>query len=723
MPDRRRRRRGLIAATVLVLAACSLPDSDYFGRVPPGAELDPRVFRWCNFGDPDSLDPALTSSTAASPLVSALFDGLTTYGFDGNPVPSLATTWETSDDLRTFTFHLRTDARWSSGRAVTAYDVAYAAIRVTDQATASPNSDNLAPFKGAVATLGRRVFVLRRPVAPYPTGTVVELATAADPPDDPNRRTATHALALRDLGAPASAAYATVLAGTEVVLVMTSGGRATLPTPAGDAAWAFVYRAGAPGSGDGGVYGWVPGVELDGEPAADSAFAIRRVARADEPGLLDSLAGDEPPRPVVSAHGRDLVRSPDALGVRVPDAQTVVFETAQPTPFFLSITDNRALRTEPIEAVARAPTHWTDPDRIVTSGPLHLTAWRRRDGLTLVRSSTYWDHAAVKYERLEVLTVDDQAAATNLYYTAACDATTANVVPSTYMPVLNGEQRGRPYKDYEVTTNLGVYFAWVNTKRITNRHLRRALAFAIDRTAIPRFTHGGEVASAQLTPGTPIAKLAPADLAACGVAEDTPGVALVMTAGELCYVPPPGLNYDDAAAQREVALARAELGDAFPKTLDYRYNAGSEAHKQIAEYLQAAWARLGIDVTLTSEDFNAMLADGRAGNYDIMRFGQQGNVADAESEFMVLFRCGTPDNRGGYCNPAFDKLLDEAQPLRDRRARNAKIREAESVMINDAPVIPLYVYTLKLLVKPYVRDYHSNVINQPPLWRAWIARP
>lgn len=674
------------------MSACGLPDTgDYFGRVPVP---DPHVFRWCNFGEPDRLDPVVASSSASAPLVSALFDALTTYGFDGNPVPSLATHWETSDDLRTFTFHLRGDARWSNGRAVTAWDVAYSAIRVVDPAVASQNADNLAPIANAPGSLARRVFVLRTGAAPYHAGDVVELAGDGEPPDDPNRRTAPRELALRDLGAAEADAYARVPAGAEVVLVMTSGGRATLPTPRGDAPWAYVHAAG--------VDGWVPAAELTGEPAGDVPFAVH-------------AAGG----PTVTVPGRALVRSPDALGIAVPDARTIVFTTAQPTPFFLPITDNRALRTTPIEAVSRSPLHWTDPDRIVTSGPLHLAVWRPHDELVMVRSPTFWDPAAVKIDRLEVLSIDDQAAATNLYFTGACDATTANVVPSTYLPVLDGEQRGRPYRDYHVSTNLGVYFAWVNTQRLTNRHLRRALALAIDRTAIPRFTHGDEVPTAQLTPGTPIAQLSPANLAACGVARDTPGVALVMTDGQLCYVPPPGLAYDPAAAKQELALARQELGDAFPKTIEYRYNAGAEAHKQIAEYLQAQWAAIGLDVSLASEDFNAMLADGVAGNYDLMRLGNQGNMADTESEFLPLFRCGSPDNRGHYCNPQFEALMDAAQPMRDRAQRNAKLREAEAVMIGDAPVIPLYVYTLKTLVKPYVRDYGNNVINQPPLWRAW----
>ena len=116
-----------------------------------------------------------------------------------------------------------------------------------------------------------------------------------------------------------------------------------------------------------------------------------------------------------------------------------------------------------------------------------------------------------------------------------------------------------------------------------------------------------------------------------------------------------------------------------------------------------------------------MLADTHAGRFEIARLGNIGNVADTESEFLgALFRCGTLDNRGRYCSKQFEALMDEAKPMRDRVARNAKLREAEGVMIDDAPVIPIYVYTQKHLVKPYVRDFAINVIDEPPLWRAWV---
>ncbi|HEX4416736.1 MAG TPA: peptide ABC transporter substrate-binding protein [Kofleriaceae bacterium] len=705
---------------LVALVGCSLPDGDYFGRVAEGRDLDPTHFRWCNQGEPDHLDPTLASSTASSQLVAALFDGLTTYGPDGLPVASLATRWEVADDLRTFTFHLRRDARWSNGRGVTAYDVAHSVFRVAHPLTASPNADTLAPIKGATAYLTRRVLVMRRAVAGLRIGDVVERVpdapsgseasnapSATDAPDapdgaapiDPDERTARAPLALRDLGAAERDAYAIVPPGTPVVRMMTTGGRATLPSPAGGA-WAYVlWQRDLEGVG-----GWVPARELDGEPGGDRVLQVRRAASA----------------PAVTVHGRDVEASTDAIGIRIPDPYTIVFETADPTPYFVSLTDSRALRPTPIEAWSRWPRSWDRPAHIVTSGPFTLAAWRERDRVELVRSPTYWDRAQVKLARFTAFSMDDQAASTNAYFTGACDATAANNVPSSYLPAINGEQRGgRAYKDYAVAPFLGVYFAWIQTQKLTNRHLRRALALAIDRTAVPRFTHGGELPSAQLVPGTPIAQLSDADLAACGVTRATPGVALVMVTGELCYVPPPGLDYDPVAARRELELARAE-GGLPDHPIEYRYNAGAEAHKQIAEYLQAAWAQVGIPVRITAQDWNSLLDDTHKGDYEISRLGSIGNFADPQSEFLSLFRCASPDNRGRYCSADYERLMDEANALSDRRARNAVLRAAEAVMIEDAPVVPIYVYTQKHLIKPYVRGYATNLIDQPPLWRIWI---
>jgi oligopeptide transport system substrate-binding protein len=127
-----------------------------------------------------------------------------------------------------------------------------------------------------------------------------------------------------------------------------------------------------------------------------------------------------------------------------------------------------------------------------------------------------------------------------------------------------------------------------------------------------------------------------------------------------------------------------------------------------------------VPVRITAEEWNSLLDDTQRGEFEIVRFGSVGTVIDAESEFLALLRCGAPGNRGRYCSPAFERRMDQARGMADQRARNAVLREAEAVMIEDAPVVPLYVLTQKHLIEPYVRDYAINLLDQPPLGRIWI---
>ena len=713
--------------TLIVVAAvgCGLPESEYFGAVP--TVDDPRHLRWCNAGEPDSLDPAEGQSTTVMPLMYALFDGLLVFGDDGLPQPGLASSWEVTPDQRRATFHLRPEARWSDGTPVTAYDVAFQIVRVLHPLTASVNADSLDWMKNNLGFLENRVRVLLRAEGSLAAGTVVEVTAVdgkaladggEDPPPDPNLRAARAPLRLRDLGAAPSAAYATVPPGTEVTLVELSGRPASPPAPDGQP-WAYVHW----NRGEG-VYGWVPATELDVEPHAARRFRVRAVVDKQVPGLdrpwPELLADGAVARPEVEVDGGALLMLPEVLGVRVLDAHTLVLEASDPTPSLVATAANRALRPTPRPAVARHPRTWTAPSTIVTSGPMHLRAHLPRDHLTLVRSPTYRDPGDVALDRLTVLSVDDQAASANLYFTGACDAVAANHVPQSYLAALSTGNHGKPYRDYTVAPYLGTYFAIVNTQRFDNVHLRRALALALDRSRIASFLRGGEIGVASYTPGAPIASLSDEDLAACGVTRTTPGVALVIERGSLCYVPPPGFEYDPARARAELAIARAEMGARFPTEIVYKFNVGFEAHKLISEYIQAQWRQvLQLGVRLEQQDWQVFLNDTRQLDYQVARLGWIGTAADPEVEFLRIWKCGAPNNRTAWCNARFDALLDEAATMTDPRARLATVRAAEAVLVDEAPIIPMFVYTQKNLQRPYVRGLPQNYIAQPSLWRAW----
>jgi oligopeptide transport system substrate-binding protein len=749
----------VVVAALALVAACGLPDTPYFGRVPE--RIEPGHLRYCGQGEPEELDPTMASTTVAVRLVHQMFDGLVVYDLDGKPVPGLARSWEVSEDRRTWTFHLRGDARWSNGRALDAYDVGYQVMRVLHPTTASPNASNVPTLVGAAGFTERRLAVLERDAAPYRAGQVVELVTVDDRPFDeapgapgapggqgeranPNVRVVEAPLRLRDLGA--SREYAQVPAGQLVEVLGDSGSKLLPPAPGGTGVrWAYVYWG---GDGDPAAerYGWVQESELGARKWATSRFGVRRGPLAEQPSRAGQAgqAPRAPPsaeqlsadasagRPIVVVRGDALSLSPDVLGVRVIDRHTIAFENSGPTPYFLYLAVNRALRPTPVEAVSRSPRGWARPGTIVTSGAMHLAVWKERDRVELVRSATYWNPAEVKLDKLTAYSLDDATAAANLYYTGRCDAVATNQIPGSYLPTLRGERRpgghdgpggpGAPYRDYKVAPFLSSYFVLINAKQLPNVHLRRALSLAVDRAPIPAFTHGGEHPTSQLTPGAAVSTLSAAERALCGVeaATDPERVAMIMVPGELCYLPPPGLGFDLRRAAEELAIARRELGAAFPAVLTYRYNEGSEVHKLIAELLQQQWQRLGLTVELQAQEWRSLVADTARGNYQLARFGNAATFPDPATEYLELFACGSPFNRTGTCDAELDRQLAQIRATGDAAARNRLIYAAEQRIVGDAAIVPLYVYTQRQLQKPYVRDLGMNLVDQQPLYRAWL---
>ncbi len=669
--------RLLVAVSLVGCAGCSIPDGEWFGRVP---DPDPTHLRFCNMGEPEYLDPALAEATNDLKVVYELFDGLTTFDAHGLPRPSLAERWDVAPDLRHFRFFLRHDARWSNGRALTADDFVYSYARVLHPLTGSRHAETMWKIKhGKAYTSGRAKLVLAD-APPFRAGDAVE--TTEDAAPDPNLRRARAALALRAAPDPGAEVWATVPPGTELTVVDTRPG------------WLYLYRA----DGDG-VYAWAPAGALD-SPHAERAYAVR--------SLDDDRRG--------TVAGRDLLLVPEVLGVRAPAPDVLDIETDGPVPYFLDLTLQQSFRPVPREATSRRPRDWVRPEHIVTSGPFHLRAWRMRDRVELDRSATFWGRAGVRLERLTFYSMGNQAAIANVYYQGGCDATMSNAIASSMLPVVAGR------KDYVRAPMLSVYTYVVHAQRFKSAHFRRALGAALDRAELPALLKGGQIATESYVPGRPIAELSDAELRECGVPRGARGVALFVAPG-LCYVPPLGLAFDPGEAQREMALARAELGDRFPRGLTIKFNSGVEQHKTIAEWAQRKWQQaFGLDVAIEAQEWNTFLKATTGHDFDVARVTWQGNFPDPEGEFLNIFKCQSPDNRALYCNPRVDELFAEAERTADRSERLRLVRKVEELVIADAPVIPLYVYTQHVLIKPYVHGLAVNPTDHQSFRDVWIQK-
>ena len=182
-----------------------------------------------------------------------------------------------------------------------------------------------------------------------------------------------------------------------------------------------------------------------------------------------------------------------------------------------------------------------------------------------------------------------------------------------------------------------------------------------------------------------------------------------------------GLDFDPQKAQQELALAKQQLGDAFPKTFSVTYNSGSEGHKLIAEYLQSVWSKLlGVSIELQTQEWKTFLKDTRTGNYEIARMGNIGNLTDPESSFLTMFRCDNPDNRTRWCNKDFEALFDKAERTSNKKERLLHVQAMEKLMLEESPILPLYIYTQHALQKPYVRGAPLNLIGKTSFAEIWL---
>ena len=109
------------------------------------------VFRRGNSSEPKSIDPQLASENAGSNVIYDTFEGLTSNDAAGKLIPGVAEKWEISDDGKTYTFHLRDNAKWSNDTPVTAGDFVYAWRRAVNPATGSEYAFILYPVKNAEA--------------------------------------------------------------------------------------------------------------------------------------------------------------------------------------------------------------------------------------------------------------------------------------------------------------------------------------------------------------------------------------------------------------------------------------------------------------------------------------------------------------------------------------------------------------------------------------------
>ena len=146
----------LVAASVL--AGCTTTASSrYFGKTQPPRD---NILRYISGGEPQTLDPQISSGQPEARIYMAIYEGLVEYDpKTQQPIPAIAKNWEGSPKVDEFIFHLRDNAKWSDGTPITANDFVFSMRRAFDPKTASQTANLGYAIKYAEAFNGGQVFV------------------------------------------------------------------------------------------------------------------------------------------------------------------------------------------------------------------------------------------------------------------------------------------------------------------------------------------------------------------------------------------------------------------------------------------------------------------------------------------------------------------------------------------------------------------------------------
>jgi oligopeptide transport system substrate-binding protein len=388
------------------------------------------------------------------------------------------------------------------------------------------------------------------------------------------------------------------------------------------------------------------------------------------------------------------------VGIRSSDARTLEVDLEHPTPYFLALTSFHPLY--PVHRASlehfqkrfpeRWQSEWMKPGHLVSNGPYKLRDRRVNDRLRLVKNPEYWDAHAVAFQTIDVLAIEHAGTALNLYLAGEIDW--LDRVPPQLVPRLSS----RP--DFEPAPYLASYFYRVNTTKapFNDPRVRRALALAIDRRALcEKVLQKGELPSWSLTP---------------------PGLA-GYPRPEMAHAAEAGSDHESAFAQ-DCADARALLaeagfgsGRALPP-LEIHFNT-SETHRDIAEVIAAGWSSaLGIETRLLNQEWKSYLDSQQNLRYDVSRSSWIGDYADPNT-FLETFVSGGENNRTGWGNARYDGLVSRAAREGVPARRLALLAEAERVLLEELPILPIYSYVSQNLVSPRLGGFFANVQDEHPV--------
>ena len=364
------------------------------------------------------------------------------------------------------------------------------------------------------------------------------------------------------------------------------------------------------------------------------------------------------------------ISDPSKVGVLAKSEHVLEIRLKKPVVYFPSITTFMVTFPQRRDIVEKFGDHWTDPKNIVTNGPFKLNAWEHEYKLTLTANENFYE-GRPQLDTILAYVVREKTTALTLYETGELEIVE---LPPVAIPHFKN------HEEYKNLPQLRGYYYGINVLKppFNDPLVRRAFAHSVDRSRLPLLLKGEEIPSSSWIPK-----------------------------GMFGYNPDIGAKFDPAAAQILFAEAGYPGGKDFPETTAM-YNT-NDTNRLIGEFLQAQWKEhLNVNIQLESQEWKVFLNRLQVDPPQVFRLGWGADFPDPDN-FMNLFISTSGNNRLRWGNRRYDELVALGATLIDPKERQRVYDEAQRILTEiDTAMIPLFIATQNLLIKPYVKGFEMN---------------
>jgi len=419
----------------------------------------------------------------------------------------------------------------------------------------------------------------------------------------------------------------------------------------------------------------------NGDPvtADDWVFSLRRAV---DPATLSIYSAILYPIKNAEAINKGAL-APKQLGVRALSRLTLEITLQSPTPFFVGLLNHSMAYAVHPPSVREYGTQFARPGTLISNGAYRLKDWVVQSHVELERNALYRENEQTVIDQVFYYPIENTDAMFARYRADELDFTTN--VPLRQLDYIKATLPD----DFIAAPYLGTYYFGLNVTRPPFKdspELRLALSMAVDREIITgKLTGAGEVpAYGWVPPVQNYAQQAPA------WAEWT---------------------REQRHAEARRLYREAGYGPDNPLVVEILYNTSQE-HKRLAIAISAMWKQLlGVETRLLNQEWKVFLQT-RAlrAETQVFRSGWIGDYNDANT-FADLLHSENAQNDSGWSNARYDELLELAAVEIDQTVRAGYLEEAERILLAEQPIIPLYFYVSKHLIKPWVGGFVPNIMD------------